>query len=75
VVTTDLTPIIHFMDPITDEERRQEAETEALVRKISLEDPEYWNRLVARVSEEAKPENGGVTMEEFLGMPPAEESQ
>jgi hypothetical protein len=63
------------MDPITDEERRQEAETEALVRKISLEDPEYWNRLVARVSEEAKPENGGVTMEEFLGMPPAEESQ
>ena len=75
MVATDLTPVIDFMEPITDEERRQEAETEALVRKISLEDPEYWNRLVARVSEEAKPENGGVTMEEFLGMPPDEQGQ
>jgi hypothetical protein len=37
--------------------------------------PGYWDRLVARVLEEAKPENGGTTMEELFGMPPDEEGQ
>jgi hypothetical protein len=34
-------------DPITDEERRRDAESEALIRKISEEDPGYWDWLTA----------------------------
>jgi hypothetical protein len=63
------------MEPISDEERARDAETEALIRKITAEDSGYRDRLVARVLKEAKPENGGMTMEEFLGMPSAEEGQ
>jgi hypothetical protein len=58
---------------ISDEEGRQEAESEALIRKITEEDPGYWDRLADRIISEAKAEGGGITMEEFLGMPPAEE--
>jgi hypothetical protein len=63
------------MEPITDEERRQEAEIEALCGQIAEEDPGYWDRLVDRVNAELKAEGGGVPMEELLGLPPAEESQ
>ena len=56
------------MDAITDQERRQEAELEALCREIFKEDPGYFDRLVARVRAEAKAE--GIPMEDFLGMPP-----
>jgi hypothetical protein len=65
--------VIHFMDPITEKEKRQEAELEALCRKITAEDPGYFDRLVDRVQAEAKAE--GMPMEEFLGMRPAEEGQ
>jgi hypothetical protein len=48
--------MIHYMEPITDEGRRQEAELEALWRQISEEDPGYWNRLADPVLAEAKAE-------------------
>ena len=62
-------------DPVTDEERRRDAETEALIRKISEEDPGYWDRLADRISAEIEAEGGGISMEELLGLPPAEEDQ
>jgi hypothetical protein len=62
-------------DPITDEERRRDAETEALIRKITEEDPGYWDRLADRITAEIEAEGGGISMEELLGLPPAEEGQ
>jgi hypothetical protein len=41
-------------DPITDEERRRDAEVEILIRKITEEDPGYWDRLADRVLAEPK---------------------
>jgi hypothetical protein len=41
-------------DPITEEERCRDAETESLIRKITEEDPDYWDRLAERVLAEAK---------------------
>jgi hypothetical protein len=43
------------MEPITDEERRQEAETEALCRQITKEAPGYGDRLADRIIAEASP--------------------
>jgi hypothetical protein len=63
------------MDPITEEERRREAELEALCRQITEEDPGYFDRLADRILAEVKAEGGGISMEEFLGLPPAEEGQ
>jgi hypothetical protein len=63
------------MEPTGDEDLCRDAEIEAFCRQITEEDPGFWDRLVARVLEEAKAENGGVTMEAFLGMPPDEEGQ
>ena len=37
------------MEPIADEERRRDAELEALRRKITEEDPGYWDRLADRI--------------------------
>lgn len=62
-------------DPITDEERRRDAEVEALIRKITEEDPGYWDRLADRITAEIEAEGGGISMEELLGLPPAEESR
>jgi hypothetical protein len=62
-----------IMKPMSDQEKRQEAELEALCRQIVQEDPGYFDRLVDRVRAEAKAE--GMPMEEFLGMPPAEEGR
>jgi hypothetical protein len=62
-------------EPITDEERRRDAESEALIRKITEEDPGYWDRLADRIIAETKAEGGGISMEEILGLPPAEEGQ
>jgi hypothetical protein len=44
------------MEPISDEEKRQEAEMEAVCRQISEKDPGYWDRLADRVLAEAKAE-------------------
>ena len=33
------------MKPITDEERRRDAELETLARKITEEDPGFWDRV------------------------------
>jgi hypothetical protein len=63
------------VEPITEEERLREAELEAFCRQISLEDPGYWDRLADRIIAEADAENGSITMEELLGLPPAEENQ
>ena len=63
------------MEPITDQERRHEAELEALRHKITEEDPGYWDRLADRIVAEAKAKGGSIAMEELLGLPPAEESQ
>ena len=41
-------------EPITDEERRRDAETEALCRQIAEEDPGYWDRLADRVLQKRK---------------------
>jgi hypothetical protein len=54
---------------ISDEERRQEAELEALRRKITEEDLGYWDRLADRIIAEAKAEGGSITMEKLFGMP------
>lgn len=62
------------MEPVTDEERRRDAELEALVRKITEGDPGYFDRLVDRIQAELKAEGGGISMEEFLGLPPSDES-
>jgi len=62
-------------EPITDEERRRDAESEALIRKITEEDPGYWDRLANRIIAEAEAEGGSITMEELLGLPPAEQGQ
>ena len=45
------------MEPITDEERRRDAETESLIRQITEEDPGYWDRVADRVLAEAKAKN------------------
>jgi hypothetical protein len=66
---------VSMIEPISDEEKRQEAELEALCRKVTEEDPGYCGRLVDRVLAEIEAEGGGVPMEEFLGLPPAEEGQ
>jgi hypothetical protein len=56
------------MEPITDEERRRDAELEALRLKITEEDTGHWDRLADRtVAEDSIP------MEELLGLPPDEE--
>jgi hypothetical protein len=68
-------PVIHYMEPISDIEKQREAELEALCRKIAEEDPGYFDRLSDRIIAEAKAEGGSITMEELLGMPPAEEGQ
>lgn len=60
-------------EPITDEERRRDAESEALIRKITEEDPGYWDRLADRIIAEAKAEGGSIPMEELLGLPTSEE--
>ena len=52
------------MEPITDEERRRDAELEALCRQITEEDPGYFDRLADRILAEAKAEGGGITMED-----------
>ena len=44
------------MEPSSDEEKRQEAEVEALCRQITEEDPGYFDRLADRVLAEAKAE-------------------
>jgi hypothetical protein len=62
-------------EPVTDEEKRQEAEIEALCRQITKEDPGYFNRLADRIIAEAKGEGGSITMEELLGLPPTEKGQ
>jgi hypothetical protein len=63
------------MELISDEERRSDAETEALCRQITKEDPGYFDRLADRVLAEFQAEGGSISMEELLGMPPAEEGQ
>jgi hypothetical protein len=40
-------------EPLTDEERRRDVELEALIRKITEEDPGYFERLADRVLSEA----------------------
>jgi hypothetical protein len=60
-------------DPISDEERLREAETEALCLQITKEDPGYLDRLADRIIAEA--EGGSITMEELLGLPPADDGQ
>jgi len=37
------------MEPITDEERRRDAELEGLAREIMKEDPGYWDRVADRI--------------------------
>jgi hypothetical protein len=64
-----------YMEPIKDEERLRESEFDALRIKITEEDPGYWDRLADRIIAEAEAEGGSITMEELLGMPPAEEGQ
>jgi hypothetical protein len=64
-----------YMELISEEEKRQEAELEALCRQITAEDPGYFDRLAERIIAEAKAEGGSITMEELLGLPPAEEDQ
>jgi hypothetical protein len=51
------------MDPITDEERRQEAATESLVRQITKEDPGYFDRLAYRIIAEFEAEGGSICAE------------
>jgi hypothetical protein len=63
------------MVPISAEERRREAETEALCRQITKENPGYFDRLADRVLAEFKTEGGGIPMEELLGMPHEREGQ
>jgi hypothetical protein len=58
------------MEPLKDEERRRDAELEALCRKITEENPGYFDRLADRIIAEAKAEGGSVPMEELLGMGP-----
>jgi hypothetical protein len=43
-------------EPITDEERRRDAEAEVLIREITEKDPGFWDRLADRVLAEAKAE-------------------
>ncbi len=62
-------------EPITDEERRQEAELETLCRQITEEDPGYFDRQADRVLAEIKAEGGSIMMEILLRLPPAEEGQ
>jgi hypothetical protein len=57
------------MDPSATKEKWQEA----LCRKITEEDPGYWDRLADRIIAEAKAEGGSMPMEELLGLPPADE--
>ncbi len=47
-------------EPITDEERRRDAESEALILQITKEDPGYWDRLADRIIAEAGAEGGSV---------------
>jgi hypothetical protein len=60
------TTMILFMEPISEEEKRREAEFGALCRQISLEDPGYWDRLADRALAEFKAEDGGVPMEKLF---------
>jgi hypothetical protein len=61
-------------EPITEKERRRDAESEALIRKITEDDPGYWDRLADRIIAEAETEGGSIAMEELLGMDPASEA-
>jgi hypothetical protein len=63
------------MEPISDEEKRQEAEIEVLCCQITEEDPGYFDRLADRIIAELEAEGGGISMEEFLELPPAEEGE
>jgi len=46
--------VLHYMEPVADEERCRDAELEALSRKITEEDPGYWDRVADRILAEAK---------------------
>jgi len=73
-----VTPCHHndsFLEPISDEEKRREAEFDALRVKIAEEDPGHWDRVADRIIAEAEAEGGSITMEELLGLPPAEDGQ
>jgi hypothetical protein len=61
-----------YMEPITDEERRRDAELETLCQ-ITEEDLDYWDRLADRVLAEFEAEGGGAPMEEFFGMPASDD--
>ena len=54
------------MEPVADEERCRDAELEAIARKITEEDPGYWDRVADRILAEAKAEGGSISMEELL---------
>ena len=61
------------LESFSGEERLRDAETEALIRKITEEDPRYWARLADRIIAETKAEGGSIPMEELLGLPTSEE--
>ena len=58
------------MEPISEEEKRREAELEALRRRITEEGPGYFDRLADRIIAEFEAEGGAITMEKLLGLPP-----
>jgi hypothetical protein len=63
-------PSSSFYGTITDEERRRDAETEALCRQIIEEDPGYFDRLADRIIAEAKAEGGSIAMNSLGCQPP-----
>jgi hypothetical protein len=69
----DSTPGVLYMEPITEEERLREAGFDALRIKITEEDPGYFDWLVERIIAEAKADGGSISMEELLGLPPADD--
>lgn len=56
-----------------EEERRREAELDALRLQITKDDPGYFHRLADRIIAEFEAEGGGITMEELLGMPASDD--
>jgi hypothetical protein len=54
------------MEPLKDEERRRDAELEALCRKITEENPGYFDRLADRIIAEAKAEGAAFRWKSFL---------
>ena len=65
--------VFFYMEPITEEERLREAGFDALRIKITEEDPGYFDWLVERIIAEAKADGGSISMEELLGLPPADD--